>query len=73
MHCFRRDGGLHDAESLFDVRWWHGQFSNDDEWHDHDDLQYDDGHVQGRDDQGRHVRHVHQRGHELLQDDPGLL
>jgi len=62
VHGVRRDGGIHDAESLLDVRRRHGKFSNDDERHDHDDLQYDDGHVQGRNDQGWHVRHVHQRG-----------
>jgi hypothetical protein len=73
VHGFRRDGNVDDAESLLDVRRRHGQFSNDDERHDHDDLQYDDGHVQGRNDQGGHVRHVHQRGCQLLQDDPGLL
>jgi len=34
----RRYGRLHDAEFMHDVKRWNGWFSNDDEWHDHDDL-----------------------------------
>ena len=73
MHGFRRDGGFHDAESLLDAERRHGFLPDDDERHDHDEHEHDDGHVQNGNDQGRHVHDVHQRRHEVLQDDPGLL
>jgi hypothetical protein len=57
----RPDGLQHDAKPLQHDGWRNGQLLRDDERYDRLLLQPDDGHVQGRDDQGRLLRDLHQR------------
>jgi len=69
----RQDGPKHGAKPLHDVGGRHVHLLHDDERHDGLLLQFHDGNVQVRDDEGRRLLDVHEWRSEVLRDDPGLL